>query len=170
MPPYTPLPPIELSLGRPEHAQEVAGLSRDLIEAGLGWSWTPERVLRSLRHPDTVVLIAPRPGHLAGFAIMHFGLEEAHLNLLAVRPRYRRSGLGRRLVHWLEQSALTAGISVVYLETRDGNRGAQAFYRRLGYRRIGRVPAYYRGREAAVRMARDLWEPRFSGAPRPRQD
>ena len=29
----------------------MAEMSRDLIEHGLGWSWTRERVLRSLRHP-----------------------------------------------------------------------------------------------------------------------
>jgi len=32
---------------------------------------------------------------LAAFAIMHFGDEVAHLNLLAVAPDYRRQGLGR---------------------------------------------------------------------------
>jgi len=137
-------------------ASEIAVMSRELIEGGLGWSWTPARVARSIRCADTVVLLARAEGRVAGFAVMYFGSEEAHLNLLAVGPAYRRAGLGRRLVVWLEQSALVAGISVVYLEVRASRVGAQTFYRRLGYRCIGRVSGYYRGREAAIQMAHDL--------------
>ncbi len=132
-------------------------MSRDLIETELEWSWTPARVARSIRRPDTVVLVARDGRRIVGFAIMDFGQEEAHLNLLAVDPKYRRARLGRRLVEWLEASALVAGISVVYLEVRATNKGAQAFYERLGYQRIARAPRYYGGYEAAIRMARDLW-------------
>ncbi|MGH8730073.1 MAG: GNAT family N-acetyltransferase, partial [Burkholderiales bacterium] len=69
---------------------------------------------------------------------------------------YQRAGLGRRLIKWLEVSALVAGISVVYLEVRANNRGAQTFYEKLGYRKIAHVPGYYSGRESALYMARDL--------------
>jgi ribosomal protein S18 acetylase RimI-like enzyme len=132
-------------------------MSRDMIECGLGWSWTTRRVQCSLRCRNTVVLRARRHDRLAGFAIMHFGSAEAHLLLLAVRPVDRRGGIGRALVRWLEESALTAGLGVVYLEVRAGNADAQRFYQHLGYRRIAYVPGYYSGREAAYRMASDLW-------------
>lgn len=88
---------------------------------------------------------------------MNFALEDAHLNLLSVSPDYQRCGLGRRLIDWLEKSALVAGTSIVYLEVRTENRGAQVFYERLGYRQIKHVPDYYGGRESAIFMARDLW-------------
>lgn len=138
-------------------AQCIAQMSRDLIEKGLGWSWTPDRVARSLRCSETVVLKASRDRRLTGFAIMQFGSTEAHLMLLAVRSGHRRGGIGRSMVRWLEESALTAGLGVVYLEVRASNTAAQAFYQRLGYRKIAYVPGYYRGREAAFRMASDLW-------------
>jgi GNAT superfamily N-acetyltransferase len=63
---------------------------------------------------------------MRGFAIMEFLEEEAHLNLLAVDPSYRRAGLGRRLVRWLEESCTVAGSFVVYLEVRASNPGARA--------------------------------------------
>ncbi|MGH7961874.1 MAG: ribosomal protein S18-alanine N-acetyltransferase [Candidatus Binatia bacterium] len=137
-------------------AFQIALLSRDVIETGLGWSWTPPRVIRSIRCPDATVLVADARSRVAGFAIMYFAEEEAHLNLLAVRKDYQRAGLGRRLIKWLEVSALVAGISVVYLEVRANNRGAQTFYEKLGYRKIAHVPGYYSGRESALYMARDL--------------
>jgi ribosomal-protein-alanine N-acetyltransferase len=101
-------------------------------------------------------LVADVQQQIRGFAIMDFSQEEARLNLLAVAPGYRRSGIGRRLVEWLQKSALVAGISVIYLEVRASNRGAHAFYEKLGYRKIARLSGYY-GRESAIQMARDLW-------------
>ncbi|MEJ2508447.1 MAG: GNAT family N-acetyltransferase [Gammaproteobacteria bacterium] len=148
---------VDIDLARLSDAQTIAAMSRDYIESGLGWSWGPNRVTRSIRCPDTVVLVARARRLLAGFAVMYFGMEEARLNLLAVHPGLRQLGIGRRLIEWLERSALTAGISTVYLEVRVTNRNAQAFYRRLGYRKVQLVPGYYSGVEAAVRMGRDLW-------------
>jgi ribosomal-protein-alanine N-acetyltransferase len=78
-----------LRLASPHDAAPIAAMSRELIEAGLGWSWTPERVQRSLRHRDTLVLTARDGERLTGFAIMLFGDERAHLSLLAVRSDYR---------------------------------------------------------------------------------
>ncbi len=137
-------------------AIEIADMSRHFIEAGLGWSWIPSRVACCIRGRNTVVVVAQINGSVAGFAIMSFAVETAHLQLLAVRPRFRRRGVGRRLLAWLEETALTAGTPLISLELRAGNRAALSFYQRLGYRRTGRVHGYY-GKEAAERMGRDLW-------------
>ena len=132
-------------------------MSRDLVELGLGWSWTQSRIIRHIRSAESVVLVARSQGLIAGFAIMRFGREEAHLDLLAVKPKHRRAGVGRRLIEWLEKSALVAGISVIYLEVRENKSDARAFYEKLGYRRVKRLPGYYRGQESAICMGRDLW-------------
>jgi ribosomal protein S18 acetylase RimI-like enzyme len=93
---------IGIELATVVDAAHVAAMSRDLIELGLGWSWTPSRVARHIRSSDSVVLVAKDKKRIAAFAIMRFGQEEAHLDLLAVRPKYRRSSMGRRLIAWLE--------------------------------------------------------------------
>ena len=155
---------MRIELATLSDAAELAAMSRDLVETGLGWSWTPSRVIRNIRSPDNIVLVANNRQGIDGFAIMYFGREEARLNLLAVRPDCRRAGVGRRLIQWLEASALVAGISVVYLELRADNKGARAFYEKLGYRRVGHLPGYYCGRESALRMARDLWSSTFTQA------
>jgi ribosomal-protein-alanine N-acetyltransferase len=135
----------------------IAEMSRDRIEHGLGWSWTVPRVLRAIAERETNVIVAQVQGQRAGFGIMHYGADEAHLLLLAVALAQGRRGLGSALVGWLEHSALTAGIGQVYLEARVGNASARAFYRRLGYAEIEQRPGYYQGREASVRLAKDLW-------------
>jgi ribosomal-protein-alanine N-acetyltransferase len=138
-------------------APAIAALSRDRIEQGLGWSWIAPRVLRCIADAATNVVVAPETGHLAGFGIMKYHDDEAHLLLLAVRANAGRRGIGAALVAWLEASARVAGIGQVYLEARLTNQGARAFYARLGYREIQTLPGYYRGVEACVRLAKDLW-------------
>jgi ribosomal-protein-alanine N-acetyltransferase len=146
-----------LDLARFADAVPIALMSRRLIEAGLpSWSWTTRRVARHVHDPESVVLAARRGDELAGFAIMGFGEEAAHLNLLAVEPRFRRCGLGRRMVRWLEASAQVAGTFEVSLEVRAGNRIARQFYRVLGYSEADLIPGYYDRIEDAVRMVRDL--------------
>lgn len=105
-----------------------------------------------------MVLVASDEGVLAGFAVMKFHDEEAHLLLLAVEPMSRRSGIGRALVTWLEKSCRTAGLRIIRLEVRASNDSAKAFYDNLGYRFVGQVAAYYDSREAAVVMTRSLSE------------
>ena len=147
---------LSLRLARPADATAVAKMSRDLIEYGLQWRWTPMRVAASIHAPDVNVLVACIDGNIAGFAIMRYGDDDAHLDLLAVAPPYRRAGLGRQLLEWLEKCAIVAGIFKVDLEVRAGNEGAQIFYKRMGYRTLVHLPGYYQGIEAALRMGRDL--------------
>jgi ribosomal-protein-alanine N-acetyltransferase len=145
-----------LELARPADATAIATMSRDLIEFGLSWRWTPQRVAASIRAPEVNVLVARIHQQTAGFAIMRYGEHVAHLDLLGVGPQYRRLGVGRQLIDWLEKCALVAGIIQVVLEVRAQNEGAQLFYKRLGYRPLVQLPGYYQGVEAAVRMGRDL--------------
>jgi ribosomal-protein-alanine N-acetyltransferase len=145
-----------LRLARSADAAAIANLSRELIEYGLEWRWTPTRVAASIRAPNVNVLVACIGNNIAGFAIMRYGEDDAHLDLLAVAPPYRRAGLAQRLVEWLEKCAVVAGIFKIELEVRAGNENAQLFYKRLGYRTVARLPGYYQGVETALRMGRDL--------------
>lgn len=147
---------ITLRLASLIDAERIAAMSRDLIEFGLGWSWTPQRVARSILNPETVVLIACADERFVGFVIMEFGEERAHLALLAVRPTYQRRGIGQCMIEWLLRSAQTAGIARVYVELRLVNFGARYFYRRLGFSEVGYLRGYYRGLETALRMVLEL--------------
>jgi len=145
-----------LRLARSGDAREIAEMSRDLIEYGLAWSWTPARVQRSISGRESSVVVARRGARIAAFGIMQFGDEVAHLNLLAVAAPHRRQGLGRQLMEWLTATAITAGIFRIDLELRAQNQAARKFYERLGFDPLNVVPGYYQGREAALRMTRRL--------------
>ena len=156
---------ITIRLAESRDAQAIALMSRDFIEAGLGWKYDAARVLRAIRDRDTVAVVACEGGKsgrgmINGFAIMEFGDERAHLVLLAVRPAHRRSGIGRHLLEWLLESARCAGIASVHLELRAANDPARRFYRAMGFYETVLVPGYYRSgegrKEGALRMLRVL--------------
>lgn len=144
-----------LRLARADDAAVLAALSRELIESGLAWRYTPRRMATMIRAADTSVVVASAgPGaEISGFAAMQFGDEHAHLVLLCVRAVQQRRGLGRALHGWLLRSAAVAGMASVTLELRADNSGALAFYRELGYAAFDTVEGYYDGRIAARRMA-----------------
>ena len=147
---------ITIQMARQKDARTIAFMSRDLIESGLGWSWTERRVLRSIRDCNTNVIVALENGRIVGFALMQYLEEEAHLLLFAVLPKYRRTGVGTAMLVWLEKTALVAGIGTIHLEVRARNEGARRFYRHMGFDELETVRGYYRGVEAAMRMRRSL--------------
>lgn len=150
-------PPV-LRAAHSTEAAEIASISRQQVEYGLHWRWTPARVKRYINDRETMVLVASLRGTIAGFAIMKFREKAAHLLLLAVQPQSRREGIGAALLRWLEKSCKTAGIEQIRLEVRATNRSARRFYERMGYRALDRLPAYYDRDEAALVMGRILTE------------
>ena len=135
---------------------EIGALSREYIEYGLGWKYTPERLLKLIRNKTKNVVVARKGNKLAGFGIMSYSEDSANLDLLAVKVRYRRRGIGRQIVEWLEVVALTAGIANIFVQVRELNRGAIKFYRRLGFNVIDEKSGYYRGQETGVILSKNI--------------
>lgn len=147
---------ITLGPARMGDAPAIAHLSRDLIETDLPWSWTPRRVAGLMRQRESAAIIAKDGNRLAGFILAQYGDESVHIALLGVANEYRRRGIGRRLVKWVEETAMVAGLFLVRLEVRAIKRDARYFYASLGYREIDRVENYYSGIEDAIKLSRDL--------------
>lgn len=148
---------LEIALARTDEAPSIAACSRELIEHGLAWRWTPARIQRAILAKDMNVAVARSRGALVGFGILQYLDDEAHLCLLAVLPARRREGVGAALMAWLERTALDAGIGVIRLEARARNVSARAFYRHLGYREVMFAGGMYARDEDGVRIAKDLW-------------
>ncbi len=139
-----------IRLARPADAEVMAALSRDTIEAGLPWRWVEPRVLRCIADPDHNVVVADladeagSASRFAGFGIMQFLDEHAHLALLAVSPAMQGHGVGAAVLAWLMRCAEVAGAATVKLELKSNNIRARRFYERAQFREIGlRAGGYY---------------------------
>lgn len=135
---------------------EIAELSRKYIEYDLGWYYTPKRVKELLKDSEKNVVVARKEKKLAGFGIMTYADQNANLDLLAVKFIYRRRGVGKRIVTWLEDVAQTAGITNIYVQVRKINRGAIRFYTRCGFQVIDELSGYYRATETGVIMCKSI--------------
>jgi ribosomal-protein-alanine N-acetyltransferase len=98
-------------------------------------------------------------GEVVGYA----GLEtsalwgEADIINIAVAASHRRHGVGRLFIERIVRLCRQRGVPLLWLRVRASNRGAQRFYRQMGFRVRGRFQGYYVDPdEPAVIMALEL--------------
>lgn len=112
------------------------------------------------RSPDwggALALVSEFEGELTGFLLGREVADEAEVFTLAVMPRYRRCGHGGALVSAAFETMRSRGVKSIYLEVRESNLGAIAFYEKFGFSKIGRRKGYYRSpEEAAITMGKKL--------------
>jgi ribosomal-protein-alanine N-acetyltransferase len=96
-------------------------------------------------------------GHLAGAVAWRETAGEAEILNLAVGPAWRRKGIGRGLMEKAMEEFAACGVGRAFLEVRESNTGAQAFYSKLGFAEAGRRREYYREpKEDALLLSRTL--------------
>lgn len=112
--------------------------------------WTPEAYL-SPHDSGMCAWVAERAGEIAGFALARFAGGEMEILNLAVAQASRRLGMGRALIRaTLDEGAARSrgfGTARAFLEVRESNASALAFYVSLGFAPAGRRPGYYRNPE-----------------------
>lgn len=133
------------------HAAPVRRLEPRDLEAVLAieaeahpWAaqWTPESYLPA---PDSEMRawVTERAGRIAGFVLARYAGGEMEILNLAVAEASRRTGAGRALVGATLEEGKARGASRAFLEVRESNTAAQAFYAALGFATAGRRPRYY---------------------------
>jgi len=146
--------PLQLTIRRAQPADipEIVAVER----VAFADPWDERTLQESLAYYPETFFVAKNNGDVAGFVAG--GVEDTgeevygHIMNLAVAPGYRRRGIGRNLIRRLEREYVVLGASAVQLEVRVTNTGAQEFYRRLGYREVFQVAAYYANEEDALVM------------------
>jgi len=91
------------------------------------------------------VWVADSRGELTGYVILtynydlEFGGIEGLVTDMFVDQRFRRTGIGERLVAAVREYCRSRKISTIELQVTRHNRRAQAFYRALGFKELDRV-------------------------------
>jgi ribosomal-protein-alanine N-acetyltransferase len=96
---------------------------------------------------DAWVLREEGSGQLAGYFLLMYALDEAHLLDVAVAGERHGAGLGRFLLDRIAARARSQGMESILLEVRPSNERALHVYRRYGYAEIGRRKGYYPAHE-----------------------
>lgn len=118
--------------------------------------WRQEFFAGELQAPGRLNLVAKRDDRVIGYLFSMWLFEELHVNKIAVVEPERRQGIADELMARCFAFARENGIESVSLEVRQSNDGAQAFYRKLGFKATYLRPRYYPDGEAAVVMSRTV--------------
>ena len=110
-------------------------------------AFTKQQIAHLLTDHNSTSLIAELNGEISGFVIgkthRKWRLTTGHVLTIDVSPKYRRKGIGLRLLQEIERIFKDKGVRVCFLEVREDNTAALNLYQRFGYREVGRLEHYY---------------------------
>lgn len=105
--------------------------------------WRRETFEAELNNEFSRFIIAKSGEEPAGFIIYWDIPYEIHLINIAVRPKYRRKGIGSLLLGEMINYAEMNSKQLITLEVRVSNYGAIKFYQKFGFKEIGIREKYY---------------------------
>lgn len=152
--------PVTIS---PMRAEDI-GRVLEIEQVSFPTPWPRDAYTHELRENRLACyLVARITSEIVGYTGMWVILDEAHVTTIAVDPRYRRQHIGERLLVALLDEAMRRGARWVTLEVRKSNYGAQALYRKYGFKEIGIRRGYYSdNREDAIVMwTGNMYDPAF---------
>jgi ribosomal-protein-alanine acetyltransferase len=135
-------------------AAAVAGILKESPQAA---DWTEASVRDSAGWSGSVALVSESEGKVSGFLIGRQVADQAEILNLAVSLARRGKGEGGALLKAALDEFRARRVGHVFLEVRESNAAAIAFYDKHGFSKKEIRPMYYRSpEEAAVVMERKL--------------
>jgi ribosomal protein S18 acetylase RimI-like enzyme len=132
---------------REEDIPVCAQLANDL-PLGKTYGFTKDKWIQKLQRACTekenLLFIAEEEGRLAGFAWVHTHgafLAAPYLRFIAVDPSFQGRGVGTLLLKQFEEQTRYLKKDW-FLLVSDFNTGAQQFYEKHGYQRVGALPGF----------------------------
>jgi len=132
---------------------DVGAVTRISAEALGAAQWTEEGYREALEWPGILAMVRAEDVEVIGFILGRQVADEGEILNLAVIPAMRRRREGAALLGAALGEFRARRVRRVFLEVRESNEAAIAFYGRHGFLKTGRRPGYYREPdEAAVLM------------------
>jgi ribosomal-protein-alanine N-acetyltransferase len=134
---------IKIREGREEDIEKVVLIEFSSFES----PWSRNLLIRSIKKKE--LFVAEINGEVVGYIVFSKILDEVHLENIAVDERWRRKGIGSKLLEFLIQRSKESSI---FLEVRPSNIPAINLYKKYGFREIGIRKNYYVNEDAIVMM------------------
>jgi len=125
----------------------------ELDEKSLKGLWTKSQWSKELTNSKRICLgiIDPQTKKLLGLCSAWIVIDELHITSIAVHPKHQRKGLGKFLVSDLIKRSKSLRINEIYLEVKETNEPAKAFYKSIGFKIEGtRSNLYKDGSDALI--------------------
>ena len=108
----------------------------DLDQKSLKGLWSKSQWEDELTNPKRICLgvIDLETKKLLGLCSAWLIIDELHITSLAVLPTEQRKGLGKLLISNLIKRSKALRTNHIYLEVKDTNEQAKAFYKTMGFK------------------------------------
>jgi ribosomal-protein-alanine N-acetyltransferase len=105
--------------------------------------WTGEGIMRELAKENIIIARVAVCKEVVGYSISWKAADEMQLGKITTDARFRRQGIGRRLLDDVLRIAGDEGCTVVYLEVRRSNLAAIGLYKSCCFIESGVRKDYY---------------------------
>lgn len=106
-------------------------------------AWSEESLGSTFEYDYNHLLIEEKEGRVVGYIIYADIQGDAELLRIAVDKRYRRTGIGNKLMKDMISELVDAGTDRISLEVRAHNLPAIALYKKYGFEEIFVRENYY---------------------------
>jgi ribosomal-protein-alanine N-acetyltransferase len=149
----SPIPPILVSSKSPAPIIRAA-IPADLtaivalqkrIPSAAHWPEATYRIVFDPGSPRRIALVATHDNDrpICGFVLARLAGGDCELENIFVAPQNRHRGLGSQLLQSLAAAARSHNATRIFLEVRESDTAARAFYEKSGFAITGRRPNYY---------------------------
>jgi len=133
-------------------AADAEAVSR-IEAASFSMPWSADDFIEMTKADYAHYYVAEADGEIAGCCGIRNIAGEGEITNVVVAEKFRRKGIGRRLMEYMLNEALSFGIGDCTLEVRVSNAPAICLYESLGFKSEGVRPGFYeKPREDALIM------------------
>ena len=115
----------------------------EIEKSSFEFPWSEEDFIRCLRQRNCIGMVAEYDESVVGFMIYELHKNQLHVLNFAVRPDFRRRGVGSQMVNKLVGKLSQQRRNRVVLEIRETNLAAQLFFRNSDFRAVSVLRDYY---------------------------
>jgi ribosomal-protein-alanine N-acetyltransferase len=142
---------------RPATSEDIEALATLQASAPEAAQWSEDALRNAGAHSTQILVCDLGEEWPVGFVIFRLAADEMEILNLVVQSKHRRRGIGQLLLDFALCEAAAKNAQRAFLEVRESNLAAQAFYRRQGFAVVGQRRAYYENlAEDALVMNRQI--------------
>ena len=129
----------------------------DLDQKSLNGLWSKSQWERELTDPKRICLgiIEMDTKKLLSLCSAWLAIDELHITSVAVHPMHRRKGLGRFLLSDLIKRSKSLQTNQIFLEVKNNNETAKAFYKSMGFKTVGYRSDFYKDGSDALLLTKE---------------
>jgi [ribosomal protein S18]-alanine N-acetyltransferase len=135
--------PVPTRKIRPFRSADAIALAKILDSAAEAAQWPLESYERMTHLPGALALVCETGIGVTGFLLARQVADEAEVLNVAVLTEARRQGQASALLTTALDQFRNSGVLRIFLEVRESNQPAIAFYTKQGFTCSGRRKVYY---------------------------